>query len=151
MIFLCGGLALASFMFTALNQGWLSQWAGAHGGARTLLNLLLFKLAAVPLSILALFLLYWLLPNAKIPPARVVRSAILVGLALEAMKYVNLLLFPLIRQRLQREYGVFQHSALILLWSFVASLVVLAGAHASANSAAHALSKSTDILKLGDG
>jgi membrane protein len=150
MIFLCGGLALASFMFTALNQGWLSQWAGAHGGTRTFLNLLLFKAAAVPLSILALFLLYWLLPNSKIPPARVVRSAILVGLALEAMKYVNLLLFPLIRQRLQREYGVFQHSALILLWSFVASLVVLAGAVASANSASHSLSKSPDVVKLGD-
>jgi hypothetical protein len=67
------------------------------------------------------------------------------------MKYVNLLLFPLIRQRLQREYGVFQHSALILLWSFIASLVILAGAHASANSAPHSLSRSPDIVKLGDG
>ncbi|HLI85840.1 MAG TPA: YihY/virulence factor BrkB family protein [Bryobacteraceae bacterium] len=135
MIFLCGGLALASFMFTALNQGWLADWAGAHSAARPFLNLLLFKLAAVPFSILALFLLYWLLPNCKIRPAQVVRSAILAGLALEAMKYVNLLLFPLMRDKLAREYGVFQHSALILLWSFVASLVVLAGAQASAASA----------------
>lgn len=134
MIFLCGGLALLSLMSTALNQGWLADWAGAHGGVRTFLNLLLFKLAALPLSILALFLLYWLLPNRKIDPARVAPVAILVGLALEAMKYVNLLLFPLLRQKLQWEYGVFQHSALILLWSFVASLVVLAGAHASARA-----------------
>jgi membrane protein len=144
MIFVGGGLALASFMFTALgadaNGSWLAGWAGAHGGTRTFLNLLLFKLAAVPLSILALFLLYWLLPNCKIRPARVVRSAILAGLALEAMKYVNLLLFPLMRDKLQREYGVFQHSALILLWSFVGSLVVLAGAEASAYSARNSVS-----------
>jgi len=32
----------------------------------------MFKLAAVPISILALFLVYWLLPNRKVEPARVV-------------------------------------------------------------------------------
>jgi uncharacterized BrkB/YihY/UPF0761 family membrane protein len=85
---------------------------------RTILSLLLFKVAALPLSILALFLLYWLLPNCKVDRQRVAPMAILVGLALEAMQYVNLLLFPLFREKLQREYGVFQHSALMLLWSF---------------------------------
>ena len=135
MIFLCGGLALLSLMLTALNEGWLSQWSVARGAERTLLSLLLFKVAALPLSILALFFLYWLLPNCKVDPKRVAPMAILVGLALEAMKYVNLLLFPLFREKLQREYGVFQHSALILLWSFAATLVVLAGAHESAHAA----------------
>ena len=75
-----------------------------------------------------MFLVYWLLPNRKIDPLQVAPVAILVGLALEAMKYVNLLVFPLWREKLQREYGVFQHSALILLWTFVAALLVLAGA-----------------------
>jgi membrane protein len=135
MIFLCGGLALASLMFTALNQGWVFQWTGARGSVRTFLSLLLFKVGALPLSILSLFLLYWLLPNCKVRPGRVVPAAIWVGLALEAMKYVNLLLFPLFRARLQREYGVFQHSVLILLWSFAAALMVLAGAYASGHNA----------------
>ena len=31
-----------------------------------LANLLIFKIAAVPISMLALFLIYWLLPNRKI-------------------------------------------------------------------------------------
>ena len=92
------------------------------------INLLLFKLAALPMSILALFLVYWLLPNRKIDPVQVAPVAILVGLGLEALKYVNILLFPLLRDKLGREYGVFQHSAMILLWSFVAALLVLAGA-----------------------
>jgi YihY family inner membrane protein len=132
MIFACGGLALLSLMFTALNQGWMADWAGGHGAIQTWMNLLLFKIAALPLSILALFLVYWLLPNRKVDPRQVAPVAILVGLALEAMKYLNLLLFPLLREKLQGEYGVFQHSAMILLWSFAASLVVLAGAEWSA-------------------
>ena len=125
LIFACGGLALVSLMLTAANQGWM---AGNPGSVQTWFNLLLFKVAAVPLSILALFLVYWLLPNRKIDPLAVAPVAILVGLALEAMKYVNVLLFPLWRDKLHREYGVFEHSALILLWSFVAALLVLAGA-----------------------
>jgi len=128
MIFACGALALLSLMLTALS-------AGPPGAIQTWLNLLFFKVAAVPLSILALFLVYWLLPNRKIDPVQVAPVAILVGLALEGMKYVNLLLFPLWREKLQREYGVFEHSAMILLWSFVASLLVLAGAEWSARRA----------------
>ncbi len=128
LIFACGGLALLSLLFTALNQGWMADWGGSHFGVQTWLNLLVFKIAAVPISILALFLVYWLLPNRKIDPADVAPVAILVGLALEAMKYLNLLLFPLMRDKLQREYGVFHNSVTILLWSFLASLVVLAGA-----------------------
>jgi uncharacterized BrkB/YihY/UPF0761 family membrane protein len=121
MIFACGGLALLSLMLTALN-------VGSPGVIQNWISLLIFKLAALPLSILALFLVYWLLPNRKIDPVQVAPVAILVGLGLEAIKYVNLLLFPLWRDKLHREYGVFEHSAMILLWSFVASLLVLAGA-----------------------
>lgn len=129
LIFACGGLALLSLMLTALN------FTGSSGAIQNWIDLLLFKIAAVPLSILALFLVYWLLPNRKIDPVQVAPVAILVGLALEAMKYVNFLLFPLWRDKLQREYGVFQHSAMILLWSFVAALLVLAGAEWAARRA----------------
>src|SRR5215831_10158745 len=52
LIFACGALALLSVMLTALNREWLGTWSGSFG---SWLNLLLFKLAAVPLSILALF------------------------------------------------------------------------------------------------
>ena len=132
MIFLCGALALLSFLLTALNTGWLADWSVSHAAIQSWINLLFFKIAALPISILALFLVYWLLPNRKIDPRRVAPVAILVGLILEALKYLNLLLVPLLRDKLQREYGVFRNSVTILLWSFVASLVVLAGAEWSA-------------------
>jgi len=134
MIFACGGLALLSFLLTALNTGWLADWGVSHAAIQNWINMLFFKLAALPISILALFLVYWLLPNRKIEPMRVAPVAILVGLILEALKYVNLLLFPLVRDKLQREYGVFRNSVTILLWSFAASLVVLAGAEWSARA-----------------
>src|ERR1035437_2053031 len=71
MIFLCGALALLSLMLTAINKQWTSAF-GSLGPVQWWLNLLMFKLAAVPISILALFQVYWLLPNRKIEPVRVV-------------------------------------------------------------------------------
>ena len=58
--------------------------------------------------------------------------SILVGLALELLKYVNLLTWPLVKTKLQREYGPFYISVTIILWSFVAAMLILAGAEWSA-------------------
>ncbi|MGA2769394.1 MAG: YihY/virulence factor BrkB family protein [Bryobacteraceae bacterium] len=129
LIFVCGGLALLSLMLTALNSRWLPAAGSLNTGFGVWINLLMFKLAAVPISILALFLIYWLLPNRKVEPARVAPVAILVGLALEALKYVNLVVAPLLQAKLHREYLIFEHSVTILLWSFAAAMIVLAGAH----------------------
>jgi membrane protein len=133
LIFACGFLALLSLMFTALNQRWLADWTG--GDVAAWLKLFLFKIAAVPLSILSLFLVYWLLPNRKVPPARVAPAALCVGLLLEGLKYLNLLLWPLLGAKLKREYEPFRYSATIVLWSFVASLIVLGGAEWTARRA----------------
>jgi len=133
LIFVCGGLALLSLMLTALNSRWLPAAGSLNTGFGVWINLLMFKLAAVPISILALFLIYWLLPNRKVEPARVAPVAILVGLALEALKYVNLVVAPLLQAKLHREYLIFEHSVTILLWSFAAAMIVLAGAHWTAD------------------
>jgi len=128
LILLCGGLALASFVLTALNRQMLSSMIPVP----TFLAMLLFKLAAVPISILALAFMYWLLPNRKIAPASVIPVSILVGLSLELLKYVNLLTWPLLKAKLQKEYGPFYISVTIVLWSFVAAMLILAGAEWSA-------------------
>ena len=110
-----------------MNQHWIGNWLGAHADMEVIINQIFFKLAAVPISMLGLFVVYWLLPNRKIKPLRVVPVAILVGLALESLKYISLLVWPLFN-KLQREYGCFRNSVTILLWSFVAAMIVLAGA-----------------------
>lgn len=58
----------------------------------------------------------------------IVPAAIVVGLLLEALKYINLATWPYLRTKLQSEYGPFYYTVTILLWGFVAALIVLAGA-----------------------
>jgi uncharacterized BrkB/YihY/UPF0761 family membrane protein len=128
MIFACGGLALLSVMFTAMNRQWVTALAGPNGHMQTWLSLFFFKIAAVPLSVLTLFLIYWLLPNRKVAPARVAPVAVCVGLLLEVMKYINLAITPWLEAKFENEYSIFRHSVTILIWSFLAALVVLAGA-----------------------
>jgi len=128
MIFLCGGLALLSLVLTAMDTRWVHSLSGSHARLEFWVRLLVFKVAAVPIGILVLFLIYWLLPNRRIRPSRVAPVAVLAGLVLEGTKYVFLLLWPLLGSRLDREYGVFHNSATILIWAFVSTLVVLAAA-----------------------
>jgi membrane protein len=125
LIFACGGLALLSTIFTAMNTTAFSHTRGYT-------QVVFFKAAAVPLSILGLFLIYWLLPNCRIPARQVIAPAILVGLSLEALKYVNLLTWPWLRAKLEKEYGPFVYSVTIILWSFLAAMIILAGAEWSA-------------------
>jgi len=128
LIFMCGSLALLSFILTALNQEYLGRSLGFTARVPLWINLIFFKFAAIPVSILALFLVYWLLPNRRVPPLRVAPVAILVGLAIELLKYINLLMWPFLKEKLQREYGPFYISVTIVIFSFIASMIVLAGA-----------------------
>ncbi len=133
LIFLCGGLAMLSLMLTAMNSGWVEAALGKHGAEQAWVQLAIFKVAALTVSVLALFLVYWLLPNRKIEARRVAPVALGVGLLLEALKYVNRLIAPSLAHKLQNEYQVFRFSATILLLAFVSSLIILAGAHWTAN------------------
>ncbi|HUA22361.1 MAG TPA: YihY/virulence factor BrkB family protein [Bryobacteraceae bacterium] len=133
LIFACGGLVLMSITLTALNNEFLTGTA-EHGSASVanFLGLIFFKAAAIPISMLVLFLIYWLLPNRKIRPAEIVPAAILVGFLLEILKYINLWTWPYLRAKLQSEYGPFYYTVTIILWGFLASMVVLGGAEWSA-------------------
>lgn len=116
MVLVCGALTLLSFILTAST------------------NKLLSRVFAPPVTILALVLIYWLLPNCKVPLRRVMPTAVIVGLLLEILKYVTLLSWPMIKEKLYGEYGPFHISVTILLWSFVAAMIVLSGAEWSART-----------------
>ena len=101
-------------------------------GSSGKLSPMLLRVSAVPLTILILFLIYWLLPNRRLRPTQVILVSIITGLALELLKYLNLLTLPWLWSKLEREYGPFKNSVAIILWSFLASMIVLAGAEWSA-------------------
>jgi membrane protein len=126
LILLCGGLVIASAMLTAVNQGFVQS--RIDGSIPAWMPLLLFKLVAVPLTMLALFLTYWLLPNCKVPARPLIRVSIAVGGALEVLKYVARAVWPWLDTKLTNEYDVFSHSVEVMLFGMVASFIVLAGA-----------------------
>lgn len=129
LIFACGGLMLLSTMFTAFNNRVLQQAEGTSvARVANFVGLIAFKVAAIPMLMLMLFLIYWLLPNCKIRPSRIAPAAIVVGFLLEILKYINLLTWPYLRAKLSVEYGPFYYTVTIILWGFLASMVVLAGA-----------------------
>lgn len=127
LIILCGGMVIGSSMLTAINQEFLMARMG-YTNVPSFLTLLLFKLAAIPLTMLALFLTYWLLPNVKVPPRPLIRISVVVGGALEILKYVALWVWPWLDQKLSNEYGVFKYSVEVILFTMMASFIVLAGA-----------------------
>jgi YihY family inner membrane protein len=132
LIFLCGGLVLLSIAMTAANRELLQHSPLARSEFEAVLAVVFFKAAAVPITILMLFFVYWLLPNRRMPWRDIVPVSIFVGLALEGLKYINFLAWPYLHVKLEREYGPFINSVTIVLWSFLASMVVLAGAEWSA-------------------
>jgi uncharacterized BrkB/YihY/UPF0761 family membrane protein len=123
LIFVCGSLWLvASFASAPVAKiGWLSA--------------IVYKLASYPITVGIVFLTYWLLPNAKIPPLLVALAAAVVALAIELLKLINLLIWPWLYTKLRHEYGPFVHAVTILTWSFLFSMLVLAGAEWSARKA----------------
>jgi len=129
LMFACGALMLLSITLTALNNQYLGAAARQPlSTAANLIGQLFFKLAAIPTSMLLLFLIYWLVPNCRVPAVKIIPPAIIVGFLLELLKYVDLLSWPYLRMKLALEYGPFVYSVTILLWGFLAAMLVLAGA-----------------------
>jgi len=93
---------------------------------------LTFKMAAVPVTVLVLFLIYRYLPNGKPPLERVIPAAIVVGVLLEVLKQINRWVWPSFYVKLGREYNVFKNSVTLILIGFLVSMLVLAGAEWSA-------------------
>ena len=137
LIFVCGGLALSSLLMTAFSQEsfrkvmetgptWLPHTAFA------VIPLIVFKMAAAPVTVFVLVLIYRYLPNGKPPLDRVIPAAIVVGVLLEVLKHINRWVWPGFYQKLGREYNVFKNSVTLILIGFLVSMLVLAGAEWSA-------------------
>ena len=81
-------------------------------------------------SIAVFFLIYWLLPNGKVPARAVLPAAVVMGLLSEVLKYAYIVALP--RLNFQEVYGPFALSVSLMFWAFLSGLLLLAGAHLSA-------------------
>jgi YihY family inner membrane protein len=100
------------------------------------------RLFALVASILLFFIIYWILPNRKIPARSVLPTAIVIGVLWEAAKYLYVLMLP--RLDFQAVYGPFYVSVGLMIWAFLSGLLLLAGAHFSATSFALSVARQAE-------
>jgi len=80
-------------------------------------------------SILFFFSIYWLLPNRKIRPRPVLRTAVVTGVIWLVSKYVFEAVLP--HMHLEDLYGRFYVSVGLLFWAYISGLILFAGAQFS--------------------
>ena len=134
LAFGCGCLALVSIGLSAGHRS-LLMWL-THGQVILPVRVSTFvimKACALVTTIIIFFLIYWLLPNGKTPAGAVLPAAIVVGLLWEGAKYLYILLLP--RLNFAEVYGPFSISVTLMFWAFLSGLLLLGGAHLSADSA----------------
>ncbi len=132
LAFACGCLALLSIFLTAGNQQLLQFMFLGHSGNIVFraAAFLVMKTFAIAASIAIFFLIYWLLPNGRVPVQAVLPAAVMTGLASEVLKYAYILALP--RLNFQEAYGPFSISVTLMIWAFLMGLLLLAGAYLSA-------------------
>ena len=131
LAFACGLLALISIALTAGPVAFMEFILRGYGtGFVRLVGFLMMKVFAIAASIAIFFLIYWLLPNGKVPVRTVLPAAIIMGLLSEALKYAYILALPWLN--FQEIYGPFALSVSLMFWAFLSGLLLLAGANLSA-------------------
>jgi YihY family inner membrane protein len=131
LAFACGVLALLSIALTAGPVAFMEFLLRGYGtGFVRLVGFLMMKMFAIASSIAIFFLIYWLLPNGKVPARAVLPTAIIMGLLSEVLKYAYILALPWLN--FQEVYGPFALSVSMMFWAFLSGLLLLAGANLSA-------------------
>jgi membrane protein len=131
LTFASGSLALLSVYLTAGNVTFLKTALHGHGAWFVdLVGFVTMKVFAIAASIAIFFLIYWLLPNGKVPARAVLPTAILMGLWSEILKYAYIFALPWLN--FAEVYGPFAISVSMMFWAFLSGMLLLTGAHLSA-------------------
>jgi membrane protein len=100
-----------NFVFNGISYLWLAMTTGVA-------------------SILFFFSIYWLLPNRKIRPRQVIRTAVVTGIVWLIAKECFVAVLP--HMDLKALYGPFYISVGLLFWAYISGLILFAGAQFSA-------------------
>lgn len=131
LVFACGSLALLSVGLTAGNVALVKSALHGYGAWYvTLVDFITMKIFSILASIAIFFLIYWLLPNGKVPAKGVLPAAVIMGLLSEALKYAYIYALP--RLNFAEVYGPFAISVSLMFWAFLSGMLLLTGAHLSA-------------------
>ena len=144
-----GTLALLSVAFTAAQTRVLTLLFFGHTGNIVFAFLAhsFLQVSAVILSITIFFIIYWILPNRRLPVNAVLPTAIVIGLLWELAKIIYV--HALVWMDLGAVYGPFAVSVGLMMWAFLTGLLLLAGAHYSATRHTLLLARAADLAQVG--
>lgn|SRR5208282_483195 len=126
----CAALAYVGVVFAAATKAALVDPIPFHW-LYLILNFIVMKVFAVPLTILSFWLVFWWIPNGKVPLVQVFPAAFYTGLMAEVFKLVFVFILPLLD--FQKAYGrVFWLPVTLLVWTFVGAMLLIFGASLSA-------------------
>lgn len=150
LAFAVGVLALGSVAVTAGQRQMLTWIFFGHVNnvVFTFFEGGILRLCALVASILLFFLIYWVLPNRKVPPRAVLPTAIVIGILWEVAKYIYVLVLP--RLDFKSVYGPFYVSVGLMIWAFLSGLLLLAGAHFSATRYALQVARQDELEKVSE-
>jgi membrane protein len=149
LAFAVGALAIASIAMTAGQKALLS-WIFFGHTDNIVFQFLeggMLRFFALISSILLFFLIYWALPNRKVPARAVLPTAVVIGVLWEVAKYLYVLVLP--QLDFGAVYGPFQVSVGLMMWAFLSGLLLLAGAHFSATRHALRLARQEESERQG--
>jgi membrane protein len=140
-----GMLAMASVALSTAQSSVLGFLFFGHTNnvVFTFLTASFLKICGGVASIGLFFLIYWGLPNRKIPARAVLPTAIVMGILWEIAKYLYILTLP--HLDLRSVYGPFEVSVGLMLWAFLSGLLLLAGAYVSATRQALREARADDL------
>jgi len=131
LAFACGSLTLLSVGLTAGNVAILKSVLHGYGNWYIqLMGFVTMKIFSIGVSIAIFFLVYWVLPNGKVPAQAVLPAAVIMGVLSEALKYAYIFALPFLN--FGEVYGPFAISVSLMFWAFLSGLLLLTGAHLSA-------------------
>jgi len=140
-----GVLAMASVALTAAQRTVLGWMFFGHTD-NIVFNFVahgFLEICAVCSGIGVFFLIYWGLPNRKVPPKAVLPTAIVVGVIWAIAKYIYIWVLP--KLDFNAVYGPFRVSVSLMMWAFISGLLLLAGAYVSATREALREAKQADL------
>jgi len=103
----------------------------------------LLQISAAVISVSIFLLIYWVLPNRKLPLLAVLPAAVCTGLLWELAKRLYIALLPWLD--FHAVYGPFSISVSLMMWAFFSGLLMLAGAHYSASRHALTLAELAEV------
>ena len=144
-----GVLAMASVALTAGQRTVMTWVFFGHTDNRVFAFVAngFLQICALGASIGLFILIYWGLPNRKVPVKAVLPTAMVMGVLWTLAKYLYILALP--HLDFGSVYGPFDVSVSLMMWAFLSGLLLLAGAYVSATRQGLRETRESELAEAG--